>query len=182
MGHLRLEPYGYVNDDFSQEPDENTLPGIQWTDVDWGNLQSECFESNRRSYAPNTAKHSRFVMPEKFAGETITSNLSKDAHSTSEVNKSRTAVIFRGWADYDFKWSILPYLRSLITELSLQSGGEYEVFLLVHIKDTALEIFSDLDIYYSLLEKVVPSELRGITLLWSEALLEAWYPKVPEHK
>ena len=182
MGHSRLGPYGYGEDDFFQESDETTPPRVNWTDVDWGNLQSKCFENNRRLYAPTTTVRSRFVMPDEFAGETSKLNQSEDASPTSHVTKSRTAVIFRSWAGYEFKGSILPYLRSLITELSLQSGGEYEVFLLVQIKNTTLDIFSDSDLYNTILEKVVPPELRGITLLWSEALLEAWYPKIPGHR
>lgn len=181
IGHSRLGPYGYGDGDFFQESDETTPPRVNWTNVDWGNLQSECFENNRKLYAPNATTYSKFVMPDKLSGETSKLKQSEHASPTSEVTKSRTAVIFRSWASYEFKGSILPYLRSLITELSLQSGGEYEVFLLVQIKNTNLDIFSDPDLHYSLLEQVVPPELRGITFLWSEALLEAWYPKIPGH-
>lgn len=182
MGLSRLGPYGYGEDDFFQVSDDTTWPWVNWTEVNWGNLQSECFENNRRLYAPKTTIPSGFVMPDQFAGETSKLNQTEEAKPASQVVKSKTAVIFRGWADYEFKGSILPYLRSLITELSLQSGGEYEVFLLVHIKDSNLDMFSDPDIYYTLLEEAVPPELRGITFLWSEALLEAWYPKVPAHE
>lgn len=180
-GISRLGPYGYREDEYFLERDEATWP-VKWTDVNWGNLQSECFANNRRLYAPKTTVASRLVAPDRFAAETNKSNQSEETNPTSQIVKSRTAVIFRGWADYDFKGTILPYLRSLITELSLQSGGEYEVFLLVHTKDSNLEIFSDSNLYYSLLDHVVPPELRSMTFLWSEALLEAWYPKVPEHK
>lgn len=43
---------------------------------------------------------------------------------------SRTAVLIRTWWDYEYDDEDLMYLRSMISELSLGSGGEYQVHFL----------------------------------------------------
>jgi hypothetical protein len=73
------------------------------------------------------------------------------------------------------------YLRAIIMELSLHSGAEYEVFLLIHVKDDELPIFSDAKTM-SDLRKSIPPEFRNIALLFNNKLLEAWYPKIPDHR
>lgn len=47
----------------------------------------------------------------------------------------RTAVLIRTWWDYQYKTEDIIYLRSLITELSLLSGGEFTVHFLIHVRD-----------------------------------------------
>jgi hypothetical protein len=65
-------------------------------------------------------------------------------------------------------------------ELSLHSGGEYEVFLMVHVKDDKLPIFSDAKTMRDLRESI-PPEFRNISVFFNNKLLEAWYPKIEEH-
>ena len=192
-GLSRLGPYINSVRDFISTSDE-TVPSVDWVNVNWGQLQSECFENNRGLYQPGTTlRPTKFEMPE-FTGtpspakdsETKRKRVLWDrtedgaAKSTSMSSKTRTAILFRGWIGYKYNGSILPYLRSMITELSLKSGGEYEVFLLVQVNDETSDIFSNPASYSALLESI-PPELRDITLFWTEAFLEAWYPKVPDH-
>ena len=73
------------------------------------------------------------------------------------------------------------YLRALIMELSLHSGGEYEVFLLVHVKDDELPIFSD-PATVEALRNAIPEEFRNMALFFNTKMLEAWYPKIEEHR
>lgn len=73
------------------------------------------------------------------------------------------------------------YLRSLIMELSLHSGAEYEVFLLVHVLDDSIPISSDADIQH-LKDSNIPPEFHDITVFFNNELLSNWYPKIDEHK
>jgi hypothetical protein len=66
-------------------------------------------------------------------------------------------------------------------ELSLHSGAEYEVFLLVHVKDDELPIFSDSKTM-NRLRNSIPAEFRSMALFFNNKLLEAWYPKIVEHR
>lgn len=67
-------------------------------------------------------------------------------------------------------------------ELSLHSGAEYEVFLLVHVKDDTIPIYSDDNTVQRLKEIYIPAEFRNMTIFFNNKLLEAWYPKVEEHR
>lgn len=62
----------------------------------------------------------------------------------------------------------------MITELSLQSGGEYEVILLVHVKDETISL-DDTD---RLLWEHVPREFWGIARFWNMPSEVANYPEL----
>jgi hypothetical protein len=66
----------------------------------------------------------------------------------------------------------------MVSELSLQSGGEYQVYLYVHVKDRDAPIFDSQYEYDRILKENVPEELRDIAILWSESIFPKWYPKV----
>jgi hypothetical protein len=68
----------------------------------------------------------------------------------------------------------------MVSELSLQSGGEYQVFLFVHVKDKRKPIFTKPEVYDEVLRANVPHELRDMAILWSEAAFPAWYPLVTD--
>lgn len=72
-------------------------------------------------------------------------------------------------------------IRALITELSLRSGGEYHVFLFVHVKDVRIHIFEDPTLYQKVLQNSVPEEFWELAILWNEQLCEKQYPKVGEN-
>jgi hypothetical protein len=101
----------------------------------------------------------------------------------------RTAVILRTWSDYKYDEETMIYLRSLISELTLMSGGEYEVFFLVHVKDVNLPIWADDDTYNRVLNESLPEEFRGMGVLWTErqmglvygGLDETFYRDLPVH-
>jgi hypothetical protein len=64
----------------------------------------------------------------------------------------------------------------MITELALKSGGEYDVHLLVHVKDNSIPIWADEEIYNETLQDAVPREFWNITSLWSEQQMMMYYP------
>jgi hypothetical protein len=94
----------------------------------------------------------------------------------------KTALVFRAYEGVDYSGDMVPYLRSLILELSLKSGAQYQVFLFVEIQDEDADIYSDRDVYDQKLQQVVPPEFQSITYLWNKRLLREWYPYIERHK
>lgn len=95
---------------------------------------------------------------------------------TSEDLLPRTAVVIRCWDEYEWRPEDVLYLRSLITELSLASGGRYDVHLLVQVKnDAAHPIWADDDVYEQRIRDTVPEELRSIVTLWTETQMLSLY-------
>lgn len=92
--------------------------------------------------------------------------------------KPRTAILIRTWEGYEYKENDIQAIRALVTETSLLTGGEYQVFLFVNIKQREANIYDDERIYQDLLKRTVPKELRDIAILWTERVLEDWYPHV----
>ncbi|KAG7288669.1 hypothetical protein NEMBOFW57_005023 [Staphylotrichum longicolle] len=99
---------------------------------------------------------------------------SKRAHNTTSQLEPRTAVLLRSFSGKNYTENDKQVIRSLVTELSLRSGGEFEVFLFVHIKDNALELWSK-DAYQKAVEEHVPQEFRSIAVLWNEPAVDRMY-------
>jgi len=128
----------------------------EWKDVNWGALQQKCLERNEHLY--------------------------KD----KESGKKRQAVVLRGHNFFEWRRNDFHYTRSLIAELNLASGGEYELFLLVQLNGdenanyTSTEL-SDPKLLAELKEKYVPAEFRDIAVLFNDNVLKDLYPKVESH-
>lgn len=171
----RYGPYGY-----GEEKDSYDRKKVVWHTIDWGHLQNLCLERNAHRFPPEAVKFDADAMRLALGNGTT--------HQTYErwdqlTNTRRTAILVRAWVGYDYKDEDLQYLRSLITETSLRSGGEYQVILFVDNKDRSQNIFASSTAYGNALEKAgVPRELRSITMLWNEELLESWYPNISEHR
>ncbi|KAI9800768.1 MAG: hypothetical protein M1833_003185 [Piccolia ochrophora] len=112
--------------------------------------------------------------------------------STNQFGKKRTprtAFLVRTWESYEYTTDDILYLRALISELSLMSGGEYTVHLLVHVRDVNLQIWADEELYQETLRKSLPEEFWGLGTLWTErqmgliygGLEETFYAKLPVH-
>lgn len=101
----------------------------------------------------------------------------------------RIAVVIRTWWDFEYTVEDIIYLRSLISELALLSGGEYTVHFLIHVKDDNAQIWADEDTYQRILHDALPQEFRGMGTLWSErqmgliygGLAESFYRDLPVH-
>lgn len=168
----RLGPYGL---------NENTP---DFRKVKWGQLQNECLERNKDRYKlsniPTLAPGIDEVGGSPPKDDDLTHGVKSRAGEESLQYKPRTAVLIRTWDTYDYQENDIQAVRSLISELSLQSGGEYQIFLFVNIKDSNSPIFTDSAAYQKALEQYVPEELRDIAMLWSEKVCTEWYPKVGE--
>ena len=98
----------------------------------------------------------------------------------SKPYKARSAVLIRTWDDYQYTENDLLSIRSLVSELALQSGGEYSVFLFVNVKDMSRPIWTSDVAYNEALNQYVPAEFHDMAILWSEQVCQEWYPKVGE--
>ncbi|KAL8729879.1 MAG: hypothetical protein Q9166_004436 [cf. Caloplaca sp. 2 TL-2023] len=92
----------------------------------------------------------------------------------------RTAILIRTWWDFHYTVEDILYLRSLIAELSLLSGGEFSVHFLVHVRDDNVPIWADKKIYDRILENALPAEFRGMGTLWSERQMGLIYGGIQE--
>lgn len=97
-------------------------------------------------------------------------------------SEARTAVLLRTYTGKSYSDNDQQVIRSLITELSLRTGGQYQVFLFVHVKDSAYAIWDDEGTYQFVLEKNVPPEFRDIAVLWNDEATQTMYPKIDPKK
>ena len=67
-------------------------------------------------------------------------------------------------------------------ELSLFSGGEYEVFIMIDAQHTALPDVSDEDGVKRLMESHLPPELHNLVVYFNDEILRDWYPQLENHK
>ncbi|KAI1389662.1 uncharacterized protein F4822DRAFT_207938 [Hypoxylon trugodes] len=97
-------------------------------------------------------------------------------------SESRTALLLRTYTGKDYSDNDMQVIRSLITELSLHTGGQYQVFLFVHVKDTSYAIWDDEATYQYVLERNIPPEFRDIAVLWNDEATQTMYPKIDPKK
>jgi len=146
-----------------------------WDSIRWGSIQSQCatkFMGTRNADPEMSLRRLKRA----------TGRLDEELNSTSDDDRrtGRIAVVLRTWDEYAYSNNQLAWMRAMITELSLDTGGRYQVFLLVNVKDETLDL-NDEEVYMKTLERSVPRELRDAALLYNEPLLREWFPKVGEH-
>ena len=148
---------------------------VDWEKVDWAALQSQCVEENAERFDMSARPN---------PGDSRYQELAPDSYRFGDredgIVKKRSAVIFRSYNGLIYTIDMLRVMRSVIMELVLGSGGEYEAFLLVQVKDETVPIFDDPAIYEQVIEDYVPKEFWNITILWNTALWGKLYPKLPE--
>lgn len=177
---------------------------VDFRKVDWAKAQQKCMAANSHRFAePQPRKTEQFREMESGALEKEKQDndadknkdekddeevhLGPDANRSSSEDKDdaprklpRTALVVRTWHDFHYTLEDILYLRALISELSLNSGGEYTVHFLVHVKDTNLPIWSDTETYDRVLRDSLPEEFRGLGSLWSETQMSIMYPNLEE--
>lgn len=174
----RYGPYGYREDE----------PGysrkfVDWNSTDWAKLQNKCMLSNAERFS----RTFEFEDPSKLALRTWKQRVlgwgvdGRLRHS-SQHGTGRTAIVIRSWEAYEYTQEDMWYIRSIIVEAALSTGGEYAVYLLVHVKNQSQGIHQDPTAYAMMLERCVPTELQSIAVLFDETLLESWYPGVGDHR
>ena len=148
---------------------------VDYRGVKWGQAQKRCLEAN-------SARFNLTLTPPK--GRKADSTAKKTLNTTTAINSPhklmpRTAVVIRSWDDFNYREEDILQLRAMISELSLGSGGEYEVHLLVQVRDEGKHpIWADETTYNDHLAESVPEEFRDITTLWSETQMLMLYQGV----
>lgn len=177
---------------------------LNWDDVNWGDLQRTCVKSNENRYIrdaprentylsayPETSmtqdekanwkfqeQNGAFVPSSKKAGPP---KIKGRAPAQIEYQKeNRTAILLRAYTGKQYTENDKQAIRALITELSIKSGGEYEVFLLVHVKDASQGIFDSKDAYQDVLNEHIPAEFHGITVLWNDQVVWDIYTELKD--
>jgi len=173
----RYGPYGYVESEAT-----NSRRPVDWSKIDWALLQDDCLARNKHRFRPTT---NLTILPKLEKNNSWKSRLGF-THLNSPVRDSRhltgrTAIVLRTWDCYEYKEEDLYNLRSLIVETTLSSGGEYAIFLLVHVRDPERNIFGSEANYAAALDELLPPELRPMAVLFDNSLLESWYPKIKDH-
>ncbi|KAI6081494.1 hypothetical protein F4821DRAFT_274887 [Hypoxylon rubiginosum] len=143
-------------------------PGHNWSEVEWGFVQRQCAAFEHKLSASEYLPHHIWRRP-------------ADPQTVKISSEKRTAIVLRTWDDYEYTEKRLTWLRTLITEASLQRPGKYQVFFLVNVKDPNIQLEEDDAAYDQALRQFVPEEFRDMALLFNERTLKAWYPLVQEH-
>ncbi|KAI1142676.1 hypothetical protein F5Y05DRAFT_365692 [Hypoxylon sp. FL0543] len=146
-------------------------PNSNWSEVRWGQVQRRCAAREYISPPPENPIDRVWRLP----------SASQDPEAPLEGGGGRVAVVLRTWDNYEYTEKRLAWLRALIAEVSLQRSGSYQVFFLVNVKDTDIQLEEDDAAYEQALIKFVPEEFRDMALLFNERTLKAWYPLVQEH-
>ena len=137
------------------------IPKYDFRGVDWAEAQQNCSARNIH----------RFGHGGPLGGEVKEGGRKK---------VPRTAVVVRTWDTFEYREEDILYLRSLVAELSLKSGGEYDIHLLVQLKDETIPAFADQATYDAHLRRVVPGEFVSMASLWSETQMLMLYNGMEE--
>ncbi|EXJ86135.1 hypothetical protein A1O1_06505 [Capronia coronata CBS 617.96] len=181
-------------------------PEVDWRKVQWADIQQRCVAANQHRF-----KELPEPRIEKFRAMQVGRMTKRDNDDEPEFaampNKApetakgsekpkvgseklpRTAVVIRTWWDYPYTVEDKIYLRSLMSELTMLSGGEYVVHFLIQVKSDDVPIWSDDETYERVLRESLPEEFRGMGTLWSErqmllmygGLQETWVRDLPVH-
>ena len=187
----RYRPYGYAEEADDGLVKASAPSNIIWEDVKWGDLQKACIIRNRDRYEDMTAVNQSSVF--RYAEYSDLMNIDETLYFPKGPKlskrkrrakgdpkyKKRTAVVFQMQESREWTLDTTQYVRSMVMELSLHTGGEYEVFVLVEVADDGEPIFNNRGVYHKIIERSVPREFQDISFLFNRKLLKHWYPKVP---
>lgn len=164
---------------------------VDFRTVKWVDVQQRCNAANAHRFAELPKPRN-----ERFQSMQVGSVAKRDVlddgprkPKAGEKKLPRTAVVIRTWWDYQYTPEDLVYLRSIISELNVLSGGEYTVHFLIQVKDDNIAIWSDDETYERVLRDSLPEEFRGMGTLWTErqmflvygGLEETWMRGLPVH-
>ena len=159
---------------------------VDYSKVRWAEVQERCMQANAHRFQPSPKRLNHFFTSMGSGGPEKDSNNKADHPTDKTVGPNgkrlvpRTAVIIRTWKDYNYDIEDMFYLRALMNELSLQSGTEYVVHFLIHVKDNNLQIWADEETYQRALDDALPEEFRGMGTLWSERQMGLIYGGIAE--
>lgn len=155
----------------------NEAAEIDWEQVDWAHLQHECLQRNSVRYR---------TQPSERKISALYKSLDSDVQSREPLNKTdkaqpRTAVILRSWIGMKYTENDLYHIRSMMMELSLYSGAEYELILLIDCQGEKLPKETDHAAWEAFNKKHLPQELRNLAVWFNAEMLNDWYPGIDVH-
>lgn len=158
------------------------LDGLYSRDNKTAEVQSKAPYSSQETSSNNELKRAgtsnRLGTSKKPAIDRRT-HLENRTGSSSEIAKeSRTALLIRTYTGKVYSDNDMQIIRSLVTELTLRTGGQYQVFLYVHVKDNDLDIWRNEDIYNWVLHSAVPPEFVDMTILWDDEATMSTYTRL----
>ncbi|KAJ5312641.1 hypothetical protein PENANT_c007G07773 [Penicillium antarcticum] len=151
--YTRYGAYGYAEDESNVENWAQPSK-VNWNGVDWGTLQDQCAAINADRFDAQSQGPNSHIAPE-----------------------ARTAILIRSYTGKTFSDNDIVNLRAMVSELSLQSGGEYKVVLLTHVKDDSVPL-DDPTVWQWLLQENIPREFWGITHFWNMPQVVGNYPEL----
>lgn len=179
------------------------VPRVDFRHVDWADAQRRCFRANAGLYkelpSRGPERHGFYISEgassdgragaqkesdkeeakKEDAGASRRNETSEGRTSKENGKRARTAVVLRCWDEFLFRAEDVANLRSLIAELSLASGGRYDVHLLVQVKnDGRHPIWADDEAYAQRIRDSIPQEFRGLVTLWTETQMLSLYQGV----
>lgn len=172
---------------------------LEWTKSEWGRWQQECVEKNRARFESTVPSNwnDRDAAATSDAGNDATNEELRRQREASHLKErhmgdgnsslplvrpenppeARTAVLLRSYTGRVYTDNEKQVMRSLISELSLRAGGEYQVFLLVQVKDNLEDLaLWDKDTYKYIMQTQVPKEFHDIAILWGGYEVQEMYP------
>jgi hypothetical protein len=166
---------------------------VDWDEVNWKALHDSCLRNNSDRFAlhmngrskeasqsiVDTARgHSRDFPAnpsdsiESTRLEPTVEEADVEVRASTSKRKSRTALLLRAYSGIKFTENDKRTIRALINELSLKSGGEYEVFFLMQIKHSTLS--------KEAAHRDLPKEFWDMAVVWNDEQMAKLYPKIPQ--
>lgn len=155
----------------------NEAAEIDWEQVDWAHLQYECLRRNSVRYR---------TPPSEGKILALYKSLDSDVQPRQSLNETdrtqpRAAVILRSWIGMKYTENDLYHIRSMMMELSLYSGAEYELILLIDCQGQKLPKETDYAAWKAFNAKHLPQELRNLAIWFNADMLKDWYPGIDVH-
>jgi len=198
----RLGAYGFQEDNSTASVGflETLWERADLEDLNWGYMQQECARRNSDRYdfiqgisragnfsfgetsnsSNSSAPFGRHGKIRRLETIPVEDSQNNDEESSPGIpgTKSRTAIVIRTHSGQEYTENDKQNIRALITELSLGSGGEYQVYLLVQVKDETLPILTDVNAYNEAVQNSVPKDFWNMTILWNDAQMKELYPLI----
>lgn len=187
--YARLGSYGYGQGLTQDVPGFHQPRSVNWDAVNWKLLEQQCLERNADRFKPRQAAAGPRRSAQSLSNDPSPQNspVRRDAADGSVRSgpqpRPRSAIVLRAWHNMEWTDNLKQYIRSLIMELSLHTGAEFEVFILVHVKDDNYPVHTnDESARQRVKEMFVPPEFRDLVVLFNDRILESWYPGIQEHR
>ncbi|KAJ6162648.1 Protein of unknown function DUF3405 [Penicillium chrysogenum] len=155
----------------------NEASEIDWEQVDWAHLQYECLQRNSVRYRTQPSEGKIFALYKSLDSDVQP----REPLNGTDKMQPRTAVILRSWIGMKYTENDLYHIRSMLMELSLYSGAEYELILLIDSQGKKLPKKDDHAAWKAFNAKHLPQELRSLAVWFNAEILKDWYPGIEVH-